>query len=450
MPLAARPVEIAIFAIAALSIEFRPISPVAREARTIPAIHARSIFPLSPRLHLAAVAVSKISIAITAAKFLARPISELAVGELPLGPAVSALATRCAIVALEFRTIAAIELRPVTTRLEVSPLAAPPVIPIKPGPVAELAIGEAPFRAFTARRAVAALEFWTIPSRLEIPLLTAPAIIPVEARRTRPVAIVAARPIIITVACRAALAVAAKAALAAVALVEVAFAEFLVPTKAAGAALAARGAITPAARGIVVFVAVTGHERSHFDGSNGGGRARHEALPYAKPESTFAEGPSSNRFPLAIRGMNAPSFMDLALKTAENAGKSGEVPIGCVIVRDYQVIATASNRTLTDRDPTAHAEILAIREAAEAIGTERLVDCDLYVTLEPCTMCAAAISFARIRRLYYGAADPKGGAVDSGVRFFASPTCHHAPEVYSAVGETEAATLLKEFFRVRR
>jgi tRNA(adenine34) deaminase len=142
--------------------------------------------------------------------------------------------------------------------------------------------------------------------------------------------------------------------------------------------------------------------------------------------------------------------MDLALKTAENAGKAGEVPIGCVIVRDYQVIATAGNRTLTDLDPTAHAEILAIRQAAERIGTERLVDCDLYVTLEPCTMCAGAISFARIRRLYYGAADPKGGAVDSGVRFFASPTCHHAPEVYPAVGESRASALLKEFFRERR
>jgi tRNA(adenine34) deaminase len=151
-----------------------------------------------------------------------------------------------------------------------------------------------------------------------------------------------------------------------------------------------------------------------------------------------------------IRGIPTPSFMDLALKTAENAGKAGEVPIGCVIVRDYKVIATAGNRTLTDRDPTAHAEILALRQAAETIGTERLVDCDLYVTLEPCTMCAAAISFARIRRLYYGAADPKGGAVDSGVRFFASPTCHHAPEVYPSVGEREAATLLKDFFKVRR
>jgi tRNA(adenine34) deaminase len=140
----------------------------------------------------------------------------------------------------------------------------------------------------------------------------------------------------------------------------------------------------------------------------------------------------------------------LALKAAENAAKSGEVPIGCVIVRDRTVVASAYNRTLTDRDPTAHAELLAIRDAARKIGSERLVDCDLYVTLEPCTMCAAAISFARVRRLYYGAADPKGGAVESGVRFFAQPTCHHAPEVYSAVGEREAAGLLRDFFKARR
>ena len=145
-----------------------------------------------------------------------------------------------------------------------------------------------------------------------------------------------------------------------------------------------------------------------------------------------------------------PSFMDLALKAAETAGKSGEVPIGCVIVRGDKVIATAGNRPLTDRDPTAHAEILAIREAAAITGSERLTDCDLYVTLEPCTMCAGAISFARIRRLYFGASDPKGGAVESGVRFFAQSTCHHAPEVYSAVGEQEAATLLKNFFKARR
>ncbi|HXI08128.1 MAG: nucleoside deaminase [Bradyrhizobium sp.] len=148
--------------------------------------------------------------------------------------------------------------------------------------------------------------------------------------------------------------------------------------------------------------------------------------------------------------MTAPSFMELALKSAEMAEKSGEVPIGCVIVRDGEVIAAAGNRTLSDRDPTAHAEIVAIRQAAARIGSERLVDCDLYVTLEPCTMCAGAISFARIRRLYYGAADPKGGAVDSGVRFFASPTCHHAPEVYSAVGERKAASLLRNFFKARR
>ena len=148
--------------------------------------------------------------------------------------------------------------------------------------------------------------------------------------------------------------------------------------------------------------------------------------------------------------MNARSFMDLALKTALNAGKSGEVPIGCVIVRNFEVIATAANRTLTDRDPTAHAEVLAIRQAAERIGTERLTDCDLYVTLEPCTMCAGAISFARIRRLYYGAADPKGGAVESGVRFYSAPTCLHRPEVYGGIGETEAAELLRGFFRGRR
>lgn len=148
--------------------------------------------------------------------------------------------------------------------------------------------------------------------------------------------------------------------------------------------------------------------------------------------------------------MSARSFMDLALEQAKKAENAGEVPIGCVIVRDGTVLAQAANRTLTDRDPTAHAEILAIRQAAAAIGSERLVDCDLYVTLEPCTMCAAAISFARIRRLYYGATDPKGGAVDSGVRFFASPTCHHAPEVYPSVGESEAAVMLRDFFKARR
>ena len=151
-----------------------------------------------------------------------------------------------------------------------------------------------------------------------------------------------------------------------------------------------------------------------------------------------------------IRDMTAPSFMDLALKAAKAAGKAGEVPIGCVIVHNSEVVASAGNRTLIDRDPTAHAEMLAIRAAAAEFGSERLIDCDLYVTLEPCTMCAAAISFARIRRLYYGATDPKGGAVDSGVRFYSSPTCHHVPEIYSAVGESEAAALLKEFFKAKR
>jgi tRNA(adenine34) deaminase len=144
------------------------------------------------------------------------------------------------------------------------------------------------------------------------------------------------------------------------------------------------------------------------------------------------------------------SFMDQALDLARTAVANGEVPVGCVVVRDGEVIAGAGNRTLTDRDPTAHAEMLAIRQAAGALGSERLTDCDLYVTLEPCTMCAAAISFARIRRLYYGAADPKGGAVDNGVRFFAAATCHHRPEVYAGIGETEASAMLKDFFRDRR
>jgi tRNA(adenine34) deaminase len=148
--------------------------------------------------------------------------------------------------------------------------------------------------------------------------------------------------------------------------------------------------------------------------------------------------------------MTAQSFMDLALKQAEIAASDGEVPIGCVVVHDGDVIARAGNRTLTDHDPTAHAEIIALREAAQKLGRERLTDCDLYVTLEPCAMCAGAISHARIRRLYYGALDPKGGAIDSGVRFFSSPTCHHIPDVYPAVGEDRAATLLREFFKARR
>jgi tRNA(adenine34) deaminase len=142
--------------------------------------------------------------------------------------------------------------------------------------------------------------------------------------------------------------------------------------------------------------------------------------------------------------------MQLALDQARAAGARGEVPVGCVIVSDGQVVARAGNRTLTDKDPTAHAELLAIRQAATALGSERLADCDLYVTLEPCAMCAAAMAFARIRRLYFGASDPKGGAVENGVRFFAQPTCHHRPEVYGGISESACAALLRDFFAARR
>ena len=143
--------------------------------------------------------------------------------------------------------------------------------------------------------------------------------------------------------------------------------------------------------------------------------------------------------------------MDLALAEAEAACARGEVPVGAVVLGpDGQVLARAGNRTLELRDPTAHAELLAIRAACAALESERLVDCDLYVSLEPCAMCAAAISFARIRRLYFGASDPKGGGVEHGARVFSQPTCHHAPEVYGGIGETAAATLLKEFFAARR
>lgn len=144
------------------------------------------------------------------------------------------------------------------------------------------------------------------------------------------------------------------------------------------------------------------------------------------------------------------SFMEMALAEARAAGTAGEVPVGCVVVHQGTVVASAANRPIGLKDPTAHAELLALRAAAAALGSERLADCDLYVTLEPCTMCAAAISFARIRRLYYGAGDPKGGAVDNGVRFFAAPTCHHRPEVYGGIGEREAVELLREFFQARR
>jgi tRNA(Arg) A34 adenosine deaminase TadA len=143
--------------------------------------------------------------------------------------------------------------------------------------------------------------------------------------------------------------------------------------------------------------------------------------------------------------------MERALQQAHAAAERGEVPIGAVIVGpDGAILAEAGNRTEADRDPTAHAELLAIRAAAATLGAPRLVECDLYVTLEPCPMCAQAISFARIRRLYYGASDPKGGGVEHGPRIFGQPTCHHAPEVYGGIAESEAGRLLRDFFKARR
>ena len=143
-------------------------------------------------------------------------------------------------------------------------------------------------------------------------------------------------------------------------------------------------------------------------------------------------------------------FMDMALEQAKLALGRGEVPVGAVIVQGGKVVAEAGNRTIELKDVSAHAEILVIREASAKIGNERLIDCDLYVTLEPCTMCAAAISFARIRRLYFAAEDIKGGAVENGVRFFGDPSCHHVPETYSGLGETKARALLRGFFNSRR
>jgi tRNA(Arg) A34 adenosine deaminase TadA len=142
--------------------------------------------------------------------------------------------------------------------------------------------------------------------------------------------------------------------------------------------------------------------------------------------------------------------MTLALAEAGAAAAAEEVPVGAVVVKDGAIIAAAHNRPRGLKDATAHAEMLAIRRACAVLGDERLAGCDLYVTLEPCAMCAAAISFARIRRLYFGAADPKGGAVEHGPRFFAQPTCHHAPEVYGGIRESEAAALLRAFFSERR
>jgi tRNA(Arg) A34 adenosine deaminase TadA len=146
------------------------------------------------------------------------------------------------------------------------------------------------------------------------------------------------------------------------------------------------------------------------------------------------------------------SPMQLALAEAEAASARGEVPIGAVIVEAASgtVIAAAGNRTEADHDPTAHAELLALRAAARRLGSPRLAACDLYVTLEPCAMCAQAIAFARLRRLYYGAPDPKGGGVEHGARIFAQATCHHRPEVYGGIEEQRASALLKAFFQTRR
>ena len=142
--------------------------------------------------------------------------------------------------------------------------------------------------------------------------------------------------------------------------------------------------------------------------------------------------------------------MSRAFDAARAAQARGEVPIGAALVRDGAVLAVAGNSVLTDHDPTAHAEMLVIRAAARTLGSERLPGCDLYTTLEPCAMCAGAISFARIRRIYWAAPDPKGGAVEHGPRFFSQPTCHHAPECYGGIRESEAAALLRDFFAERR
>jgi len=151
-----------------------------------------------------------------------------------------------------------------------------------------------------------------------------------------------------------------------------------------------------------------------------------------------------------VNARGQPDPMQIAFDEARAAGARGEVPVGAVVVCGEKLLARAGNRTREDSDPTAHAEILAIREAARILGSERLIGCDLHVTLEPCAMCAAAISFARIRRLYFGAHDPKSGGVEHGGRFFDQPTCHHAPEVYGGFREREAAELLRDFFRERR
>jgi len=165
-------------------------------------------------------------------------------------------------------------------------------------------------------------------------------------------------------------------------------------------------------------------------------------MPRSAPPLSRTDNPSA--------GAARATFMELALAEAEKAAARGEVPVGAVLVKDGKALAADGNRTLELNDPTAHAEVQVIRAACRELGSQRLPGCDLYVTLEPCPMCAGAISFARLRRLYYGAGDAKGGAVDHGVRFFAQDTCHHAPEVYAGINETAAAGLLRDFFKDKR
>ena len=148
--------------------------------------------------------------------------------------------------------------------------------------------------------------------------------------------------------------------------------------------------------------------------------------------------------------MAGNNFMELALDEARAASGRGEVPVGAVVVRGGDVVAKAGNRTLADRDPTAHAELLVIREACKVLGNRALTECDLYVTLEPCPMCAQGIAQARLRRLYFGAADPKRGGVEHGPRIFSQPSCHHQPEIYGGLAAEEAARLLRDFFQARR
>lgn len=166
---------------------------------------------------------------------------------------------------------------------------------------------------------------------------------------------------------------------------------------------------------------------------------------------SFSRDVSNHGFDAFMTAPDKIGHMDIALQEARNAAARGEVPVGAVLVAPSgQIVAQAGNRTRELNDPTAHAEILVIRAACSAIASERLIDHDLYVTLEPCPMCATAISFARIKRLYWAASDPKGGGVDHGPRIFSQPTCHHAPERYSGLAEDDAGSLLRQFFSERR